>query len=70
MRTVVPRAGLSALRGPGGSGVRFILGQYLALTKPRIIELLLITTIPVMFLAQGGVPDLVLVLVVTVWEAV
>jgi protoheme IX farnesyltransferase len=29
--------------------------------KPRIIELLLITTIPVMFLAEGGVPDLWLV---------
>ncbi len=35
---------------------------YVALTKPRIIELLLITTVPVMFLAEGGVPDLWLVL--------
>jgi protoheme IX farnesyltransferase len=35
---------------------------YVALTKPRIIELLLITTIPVMFLAEQGVPDLWLVL--------
>jgi protoheme IX farnesyltransferase len=34
-----------------------------ALTKPRIIELLLITTVPVMFLAEQGVPDLWLVLV-------
>lgn len=34
---------------------------YVALTKPRIIELLLITTIPVMFLAARGVPDLWLV---------
>jgi protoheme IX farnesyltransferase len=33
-----------------------------ALTKPRIIELLLITTVPVMFLAEQGVPDLWLVL--------
>lgn len=33
------------------------------LTKPRIIELLLITTVPVMFLASQGVPDLWLVLV-------
>jgi protoheme IX farnesyltransferase len=33
-----------------------------ALTKPRIIELLLITTVPVMFLAARGVPDLWLVL--------
>jgi protoheme IX farnesyltransferase len=32
-----------------------------ALTKPRIIELLLITTVPVMFLAEQGVPDLWLV---------
>ena len=29
---------------------------YLALTKPRIIELLLVTTVPAMFLAAGGVP--------------
>ncbi|MFR9675227.1 heme o synthase [Streptomyces sp. TR06-5] len=35
---------------------------FVALTKPRIIELLLITTIPVMFLAAQGVPDLLLVL--------
>ncbi len=34
----------------------------MALTKPRIIELLLITTVPVMFLAAQGVPDLWLVL--------
>lgn len=34
---------------------------YLALTKPRIIELLLLTTVPVMFLAQRGVPSLWLV---------
>ncbi|MEO7752526.1 MAG: heme o synthase [Terracoccus sp.] len=50
------------MHGPGGSGVRFTIGQYVALTKPRIIELLLITTIPVMFLAEGGVPSLLLVL--------
>jgi protoheme IX farnesyltransferase len=36
-----------------------------ALTKPRIIELLLITTVPVMFLAAQGVPDLWLVLATT-----
>jgi protoheme IX farnesyltransferase len=35
---------------------------YLALTKPRVIELLLITTLPTMVLAQGGIPDLWLVL--------
>lgn len=31
---------------------------YVALTKPRIVELLLVTTLPVMFLAAGGVPPL------------
>lgn len=31
---------------------------YLALTKPRIIELLLVTAIPTMFLAADGLPDL------------
>ncbi|MER6144532.1 heme o synthase [Streptomyces sparsogenes] len=35
---------------------------FVALTKPRVIELLLMTTVPVMFLAAGGVPDLWLVL--------
>ncbi|MBA2444956.1 MAG: protoheme IX farnesyltransferase [Nocardioidaceae bacterium] len=34
---------------------------YVTLTKPRIIELLLLTTVPVMFLAEGGVPSLWLV---------
>ncbi len=38
------------------------LRAFVALTKPRIIELLLITTVPVMFLAEQGVPDLWLVL--------
>jgi protoheme IX farnesyltransferase len=33
------------------------LAGYVALTKPRIIELLLVTTVPTMFVAQGGVPS-------------
>jgi protoheme IX farnesyltransferase len=37
------------------------LRAYVALTKPRIIELLLITTLPAMFLAARGVPRLWLV---------
>jgi len=36
---------------------------YIALTKPRIIELLLVTTVPAMMLAEGGLPPLRLVLV-------
>ena len=35
--------------------------SYVALTKPRIIELLLVTTVPAMVLAQRGVPPLPLV---------
>ena len=35
---------------------------YIALTKPRIIELLLITTVPTMFVAKEGVPSFTLVL--------
>jgi heme o synthase len=34
------------------------LRAYLALTKPRIIELLLVTTVPTMVLAQRGVPSI------------
>ncbi|HSU74580.1 MAG TPA: heme o synthase [Terrabacter sp.] len=49
------------MHGPDGSGLKFLVGQYVSLTKPRIIELLLITTIPVMFLADQGVPNLWLV---------
>jgi protoheme IX farnesyltransferase len=32
------------------------VGAYVALTKPRIIELLLVTTLPTMIVAQRGVP--------------
>lgn len=35
---------------------------YFALTKPRVIELLLITTVPTMILAQRGMPNLWLIL--------
>jgi len=38
-------------------------GAYIALTKPRIIELLLITTVPTMVLAEGGWPSTWLVIV-------
>ena len=44
------------------STVRDVLSAYVGLTKPRIIELLLVTTVPAMFLAAGGVPSLLLVL--------
>ncbi|MGL5852971.1 MAG: heme o synthase [Phycicoccus sp.] len=46
--------------GPRRTGVT--VAAYVALTKPRIIELLLVTTVPVMFLAERGVPSWWLVL--------
>ena len=42
---------------------RTVIGAYVALTKPRIIELLLITTVPTMVLAADGWPPLGLVVV-------
>ncbi len=49
--------------GPQGRrGIGRTVRAYVALTKPRIIELLLITTIPTMFLAAGGFPHPLLIL--------
>ncbi|MCW2613599.1 MAG: Heme synthase, protoheme farnesyltransferase COX10-CtaB [Frankiales bacterium] len=42
--------------------VRATVGAYVALTKPRIIELLLVTTVPTMVLAERGMPGFGLVL--------
>ncbi|MEN2741110.1 heme o synthase [Microbacterium sp. X-17] len=39
---------------------------YIALTKPRVLELLLVTTVPVMILAQNGLPNPWLVLATVV----
>jgi protoheme IX farnesyltransferase len=41
--------------------LRTRLAGYVALTKPRIIELLLVTTVPTMIVAQQGMPPLELV---------
>ena len=46
----------------GWTRARAVLGAYVALTKPRIIELLLVTTLPTMILAEGGFPSVGLVL--------
>lgn len=45
-------------RSRPGAGLRFTdrLRAHLALTKPRIIELLLVTALPTMFLAARGLP--------------
>src|SRR5262245_4304317 len=49
---------------PGHASVRnprTRIGGFVALTKPRIVELLLITTLPTMVLAEGGIPPLRLI---------
>jgi protoheme IX farnesyltransferase len=53
----------------GSSGVRATVAAYVALTKPRIIELLLVTTVPTMVLAGQGMPALSLVLATLVGGA-
>jgi protoheme IX farnesyltransferase len=52
----------STLRVMRGRGIRGTVGAFVALTKPRIIELLLVTTVPTMILAAGGLPPASLVL--------
>jgi protoheme IX farnesyltransferase len=45
--------------GPEGPKTwRDVVGAYVGLTKPRVIELLLLTTVPVMFFAARGIPEL------------
>ena len=44
------------------SSLFYIFKSYVSLTKPRIIELLLVTTVPTMFLASNGWPNWYLVL--------
>jgi protoheme IX farnesyltransferase len=46
------------------SGVRATVGAYVSLCKPRIVELLLITAVPTLFLAYRGLPSLLVTLVV------
>ena len=63
-----PPPAVKRQHGPDGQGrqgrhPRAIAQALVALTKPRIIELLLVTTVPTMLLAQRGVPSLKLVVV-------
>ena len=51
---------------PAAGAYRDVVAAYVGLTKPRVIELLLLTTVPVMFFAAGGVPDLGLVVATVV----
>ena len=48
-------------QGSPRAGVKDVVGAYVGLMKPRVIELLLLTTVPVMFFAARGIPPLGLV---------
>lgn len=54
-----------ALKTPVRSGPRTLkrtLKAYVSLTKPRVVELLLVVTAPTMLLAEGGIPSPLLIL--------
>ena len=53
----IPRADRSAQLRQALARIK----AYVALTKPRIVELLLITTVPTMFVAEKGVPPIRLI---------
>src|SRR5215475_9250019 len=67
--TAVSQAtGALELRAPRRSAYLIARGLFL-LTKPRIIELLLVTTLPTMMLADRGVPALRLIAITLVGGA-
>ena len=53
-----PEASLSV---PRRRGLAATLGDYVVLTKPRIIEQLLVTTVPTMIVAERGLPSVWLI---------
>lgn len=61
LEEMIPQAQTPVTALPRAKGLA-LAKAYFALTKPRVIELLLITTIPVMILAQRGIPELWLIL--------
>lgn len=50
-----------AVATTGAAHFKDVVAAYIGLTKPRVIELLLLTTVPVMFFAERGIPPLGLV---------
>ncbi len=62
--SAAPAAGSDETGDAGSAGStswRDVVAAYVGLTKPRVIELLLLTTVPVMFFAAKGIPALGLV---------
>ncbi|MDR7254041.1 protoheme IX farnesyltransferase [Nocardioides sp. BE266] len=54
---------------PGRKTWQDVVAAYVGLTKPRVIELLLLTTVPVMFFAERGIPPLGLVVATVIGGA-
>jgi len=48
---------MATTAAPASVSLRARVGAYVALTKPRIIELLLVTTVPTMIVADEGLPS-------------
>ncbi len=71
MSAVNVRSPLSTVTDPPQqlSGLRARVRAYVALTKPRIVELLLITAVPTLFLAYRGLPSLLVTAVVVIGGA-
>jgi len=69
--TVASRAAPAGSDSPplGRRTPKLIARSLLALTKPRIIELLLVTTLPTMLLARRGLPSIALIAVTLVGGA-
>ena len=65
VRPVVPSR-FAGRSHEAGRAPKSVIGGYVALTKPRIIELLLITTVPTMVLAEEGWPSWGLVIITLV----
>ena len=53
--------GTAAATGTVRTRAQQVVGDYVSLTKPRIVELLLVTTVPAMVVAAGGWPGSALV---------
>lgn len=66
---ITTTAGSASVDTSGGMSFGAKVRAYVALTKPRVLELLLVTTVPVMILAAGGLPNLWLVLATVVGGA-
>src|SRR5215475_1034913 len=56
MTAVLPEVLPASPAASGGVSLRTRIGGFVALTKPRIIELLLVTTLPTMIVAARGLP--------------